>query len=58
VGINCCDDDAVKSKSHTSTVRTSASKSSASTQCTGRTQKGTRCKKMTTNSNGRCHLHT
>jgi hypothetical protein len=34
------------------------SKSSASTQCTGRTQKGSRCKKMTTNANGRCHLHT
>ncbi len=58
VGINCCDDDSVKSKSHNSTVRSSASKSSASAQCTGRTQKGTRCKKMTTNSNGRCHLHT
>jgi hypothetical protein len=34
------------------------SKSSASIQCTGRTQKGSRCKKMTTNANGRCHLHT
>ncbi len=58
VGINCCDDDTVKIKSTTAQVRSSASKSTVSSQCTGRTQKGTRCKKMTTNSNGRCHLHT
>jgi hypothetical protein len=58
VGINCCDDDAVKSKPHNSSTRSAVSKSSASTQCTGRTQKGSRCKKMTTNANGRCHLHT
>lgn len=58
VGINCCDEDLVKIKSTTTQVRSSASKSTVTSQCTGRTQKGTRCKKMTTNSNGRCHLHT
>lgn len=29
----------------------------SSSQCTGTTQKKTRCKNMTTNCNGRCHLH-
>ncbi|ASS50157.1 MAG: hypothetical protein A3D31_11355 [Candidatus Fluviicola riflensis] len=29
----------------------------SSTQCSGTTQKKTRCKNMTTNCNGRCHLH-
>lgn len=58
VGINCCDDDTVKGSSKSTTNRSSAIKSSASIQCSGRTQKGARCKKMTTNANGRCHLHT
>lgn len=47
VGTNCCDK---------STITSSPSKSVA-TQCTGTTQKGARCKKRTTNSSGRCHLH-
>ena len=29
----------------------------SATQCTGYTKKGTRCRNMTTNPNGRCHLH-
>jgi 5-methylcytosine-specific restriction endonuclease McrA len=45
VGKNCCDGN------------TSKASVSTSTQCGGRTKKGRRCKKMTTNSNGRCHLH-
>lgn len=45
VGTNCCN-----SKSTTKATTTS-------TQCTGTTQKGGRCKKKTTNSSGRCHLH-
>ena len=32
-------------------------KSTAATQCTGTTQKGNRCKRMTTNSSGRCYQH-
>ncbi|PRZ19578.1 hypothetical protein [Flavobacterium granuli] len=31
--------------------------SSSSTQCAGRTKKGARCKRMTTNSSGRCYQH-
>lgn len=58
VGVNCCDDDSVTGNSKSTTNRLSASKSSASIQCSGRTQKGGRCKKMTTNANGRCHLHS
>jgi hypothetical protein len=45
VGTNCCDGKSTKKATTTST------------QCTGTTQKGARCKKKTTNSSGRCHLH-
>jgi hypothetical protein len=45
VGTNCCE------------VNQTNKSSSASTQCTGTTKKGIRCKNKTTNSNGRCHLH-
>ena len=45
VGTNCCDG---KESKHSETT---------STQCTGTTKKGNRCKKKTTNSNGRCYLH-
>jgi hypothetical protein len=48
VGTNCCQGDTSESNS---------SKSTTSTQCSGITQKGLRCKNKTTNSNGRCHLH-
>lgn len=46
VGTDCCD-----GKSTTTSTTTT------STQCSGTTQKGARCKKKTTNSSGRCHLH-
>jgi len=44
VGYNCCDNKTKKSQA-------------TSTQCTGTTKSGTRCKNKTTNPNGRCHLH-
>ena len=46
VGTNCCNGKTTK-KATTTT----------STQCTGTTKKGARCKKKTSNSSGRCHLH-
>ncbi len=46
VGNNCCDGKTIKKR-----------ESTTSQQCYGTTKKGTRCKKKTTNSNGRCHLH-
>ncbi|MFM8432768.1 MAG: HNH endonuclease [Bacteroidota bacterium] len=45
VGSNCCD-----GKSGEKTTGTSS-------QCTGTTKKGTRCKNKTRDSGGRCHLH-
>lgn len=45
VGVNCCDG------------KTSKASSTISSQCTGTTKKGTRCKNKTTNSLRRCHLH-
>lgn len=45
VGTNCCD---TQKKNKLSTT---------STQCIGTTKKGTRCKKRTSNPNGRCHFH-
>lgn len=48
VGTNCCDGKSTKK---------SSSSTSSSRQCTGTTQKGARCKKKTTSSSGRCHLH-
>ena len=45
VGTNCCEKNTTKKSSSTSS------------QCTGTTKKGNRCKNKTTNSNGRCHLH-
>lgn len=35
----------------------SSSQGCSSVQCSGTTQKGARCKNMTTNCNGRCHYH-
>ena len=49
VGTDCCD-----GKSTTTSTTTTTT---TSTQCSGTTQKGARCKKKTTNSSGRCHLH-
>lgn len=37
--------------------KTQNSSSSSSVQCSGTTQKGNRCKRMTTNSSGRCYQH-
>lgn len=51
VGINCCEDKVTKIKSSKSSISTT------SRQCAGITKKGTGCRNMTTNSNGRCHLH-
>lgn len=45
VGTNCCE------------KKTTTKSSRSSTQCTGTTKKGIRCKNKTTNSNGRCHHH-
>jgi hypothetical protein len=45
VGRDCCDG------------QTSKRTVSTSTQCTGTTQKGARCRRMTTSSNGRCQSH-
>lgn len=53
VGVNCCDGKVTRSRSSTS----SRASSNSSSQCTGTTQKGARCKKMTTSSSGRCYLH-
>lgn len=50
VGTNCCDNATNKSSS-------SSASSSPSRQCSGTTQKGSRCKKNTKSSSGRCHLH-
>ena len=45
VGKNCCSGTSTKSTFTTST------------QCTGTTKKGARCRNRTTNSSGRCYLH-
>jgi hypothetical protein len=50
VGTNCCDGRTTKSSSSNSTSATAR-------QCSGTTQKGARCRNMTKNSSGRCHLH-
>jgi hypothetical protein len=47
VGYNCCDGKKTVKKSTSTT----------SSQCTGTTKKGARCKNKTTKSNRRCHLH-
>jgi endonuclease G len=41
----------------TTTSKTSQIKGVLSTQCTGTTKKGNRCKRMTKNDNGRCYQH-
>jgi hypothetical protein len=56
VGDNCCEGKKKLSKSP-KTSSTTKGHSGSSSQCTGTTKKGARCKKMTTNSNGRCYLH-
>lgn len=57
VGNNCCGGDSVNKTKSSSSKSSPRTRGSTSTQCTGRTQKGERCKKQTTNANGRCYLH-
>jgi hypothetical protein len=54
VGNDCCEGVTTKTKATESSYKKS---STAATQCIGITKKGTRCRNMTTNANGRCHLH-
>jgi len=49
---SCTKDDVV-----TPTTENSNVKKTSSVQCSGTTQSGSRCKNMTTSSNGRCYLH-
>lgn len=56
VGNNCCENKETVPKPPESSSDTQKT-STTSSQCTGITKKGTRCKNMTTNPNGRCHLH-
>jgi hypothetical protein len=49
VGNNCCD--------RKSNINETSNFSVTTSQCTGTTKKGARCRNMTTNSNGRCYLH-
>lgn len=53
IGNNCCDDAVIKTSKTTNAQKGGL----ASKQCSGRTQKGERCKKRTTNPNGRCNIH-
>ena len=48
VGTNCC---------HNSTKKSSSSSTTSASQCSGTTQKGSRCRNKTKSSSGRCHLH-
>jgi len=41
----------------TSTQPSSSAKKTTATQCTGITKSGARCKRSTTNANGRCYQH-
>jgi hypothetical protein len=41
----------------TVTTTTTTSTKATATQCTGKTQSGTRCKRKTKNANGRCYQH-
>lgn len=40
-----------------STTTTTTTTKSTATQCTGKTQSGTRCKRMTKSANNRCYQH-
>lgn len=42
---------------NTLSASTSSTKKAVATQCTGKTQAGTRCKRKTKNANGRCYQH-
>ena len=51
----------INSKQNTTNVSSdnsiSENRTSVSVQCSGTTKKGNRCKRMTTNKNGRCFQH-
>ena len=55
VGNNCCDGNSIIKKSRKSSY--SKKRYENSSQCTGTTKKGKICKKRTSHSSGRCHLH-
>jgi hypothetical protein len=55
VGINCCDGQTNRINHSTSSGYRRAGNSSS--QCTGTTQKGARCRNMTTHPSRRCHHH-
>ena len=57
VGDNCCEGRTKTTKSRRSSESNTERSINTSSQCTGTTKKGTRCRKMTTNPNGRCYLH-
>lgn len=57
VGNNCCAGNTLRGKSTGHSKKVTHTDSGTSTQCTGTTQKGMRCRKRTTSSSGRCHLH-
>lgn len=59
MGYNCCDNETptYKPKKSRRSSSSSGSKTATASQCTGTTKKGTRCRNMTTNANGRCYLH-
>ena len=56
VGNSCCEGNPTVRGSSASNNRTK-NNSNTSSQCTGTTKKGTRCRNMTTSSSGRCYLH-
>lgn len=51
VGTNCCDSGSKQSSTNNS------SSTATARQCSGTTKKGARCRNMTKNTSGRCHLH-
>lgn len=57
VGINCCDIFKDKNNISQSVLKPQIKNSIKSTQCTGITKKGLRCRNMTTSFSGRCYLH-
>jgi hypothetical protein len=54
IGNNCCEENSNINESSNSN---STNTKSTAIQCSGTTQKGKRCRNMTTNANGRCYLH-
>ena len=57
ITINCCDSSTIKQNTISDFSKNPKSSTLSPIQCSGITKKGARCKNMTTNSSGRCHLH-